>query len=91
MTNCTRILGTTAALIIAGGATADLQYGEAILSAESTCFTGTDQAQARQKVSLDEMMEVNSFCGGGGTGAYLMADTDWFIMSAGSTVPGHDQ
>jgi hypothetical protein len=88
MTNYTRALGTTVAMILAGGANADLQYGDAILNAESNCITGSDQMQIHQGVRMDDMMEVNSSCGGGGSAAYLIANPDWFILSAGSTVPG---
>ena len=88
MSYTTRILGTTTAMIMAAGATADLQYGEAILSAESNCFTGTDHVLVRQQVNLFDSMEAASACGGGETSAYLVADAEWFVMSAGSTVPG---
>jgi hypothetical protein len=89
MTNCTAILGTATALILTVGANADLQYGEAVLSAESNCFTGAHHDLVQQSVSFaGEYLEASSSCGGGSTGAYLDTNADWFILSAGSTIPG---
>lgn len=88
MTNCTRLFGTTAALILAAGACADLQYGDAILSAESNCFAGSDYEQIQQSIGIDSSLEVNTSCGGGSTSAYLETGDSWFILSAGSSVAG---
>ena len=52
MTNCTRLIGTTTALLLTAAASADLQYGEALLSAESNCFAGSDH-QLLQLVEVD--------------------------------------
>ena len=88
MTNCTRIIGTTTALLLTAAASADLQYGDALLSAESNCFAGSDHQVLQQSISFDNAAEVNSSCGGGMTSAYLETNENWFILSAGSTVPG---
>ena len=88
MTNYSRLFGTTAALILAAGASADLQYGRAILSAESNCFAGSDQDYLQQSIGVDNALEVNSSCGGGSTTAVLETGDSWFILSAGSTIAG---
>ena len=88
MTNCTQLFGTAAALLLTVSASADLQYGDAILSAESNCFAGSDQQVLQQSIGVDNAAEVHSSCGGGMTSAYLETGESWFILSAGSTVPG---
>ena len=90
MTNCTKLIGTTTALILAAGACADLQYGEAILSAESNCFSGSEHDLVEEKITYNGTYEANSSCGGGMTSAYLHTDDAWFILSAGSSVPGQN-
>ena len=88
MTNYTRLIGTTTALVLASGACADLQYGDAILSAESNCFAGTQRDLVQQTLGAASAMEASSSCGGGSTSASLETGDSWFVLSAGSTVPG---
>ena len=88
MTSTTRILGTSTALAIAACAAADLRYDEVILSAESNCLTGSDRALFQQELDGRSHVEASSGCGGGETSAFLETGVDYFIISAGSTVPG---
>lgn len=88
MTNCTRIIGVSAAMILTAYAAADFDYEQAILTAESNCFTGTHQEIVQQSLGANGSLEANSSCGGGMTSAYLEAGEDYFVLSAGSTVHG---
>ena len=88
MTKHTHLLGTMTATILAATATADLQYGQAMVSAESNCFTGSDRAFDQTAIKPGDLLEATSSCGGGGTSASLQAEEAWFVLSAGSSMPG---
>ena len=89
MNNCTRIVGATTALMLGLAANADLQYGDAILSAESHCFMGVQHETVQRPIAFagDHLSTISS-CGGGSTTAFIETAPDWFILSAGSTAPG---
>ena len=75
-------------MIITACAMADLRYGEAILSAESNCFIGSQHDLVQQELGFNSTLEAYTSCGGGMTSAYAETYGQYFVLSAGSTVPG---
>ena len=70
-------------------ANANLQYGDALLRAESSCFTGVQEETLHQSIAFTgDQLSVDSSCGGGATNASVRTGPDWFVISAGSTTPG---
>lgn len=88
MTNCTKLIGSSAAMILTACAAADFNYEQVLLTAESGCFTGSDRAVVQQSIGVDSSLEATSSCGGGMSTAYIEAHEYYFVLAAGSTVPG---
>lgn len=88
MNTTTKLVAGTAAFIMTTCALADLEYGSAILTAQSAC----DDAKGSQAIkgSLDQSnrMEAHAHCQSGMSSASVETGDDYFVLAAGSNNSG---